>query len=264
MNKLTQFKNLHYQKELLFLPNAWDVVSALVLEQVGFKAIGTTSYGVANSLGYTDGQKIKFDDILALVRKLVRAVKVPITVDVESGYSNNIDDIASNILIIADLGCSGINIEDSLKDEVGLSDTPKQCDLIHAIRSKLEANGFGDFFINVRTDTFLQISDPLDETIERAISYVNSGASGIFVPGLYKINEIERVVSSISVPLNLMSLPNLTNANILSDIGVKRFSLGYAFSEATVSFIEKSAQKIFTERNTHELYSDYKIKTSFR
>ncbi len=108
MDKLSLFKDMHFQSELLFLPNAWDVVSAMVLEQAGFKAIGTTSYGVARAMGYEDGQRIEFDDLLGLVKKMISIIGVPITVDMEAGYSNNIITVSHNVMKVADLCASGI------------------------------------------------------------------------------------------------------------------------------------------------------------
>ncbi len=266
MNKLSDFQKMHKQKELLFLPNAWDVLSALILQQVGFKAIGTTSWGVANAMGYKDGERIQFDDLLALVEKMVSAVEIPITVDIESGYADNITVVADNVLKIADLGVSGINIEDSLKCEPGLRDKNKQCELIVEIKNKLHKNGYREFFINARTDTYLQKKNPLNETIERSIDYVSSGADGIFVPGICESDEIKKLVDAIDAPLNVMSLPNLTDINTsrLNELGVKRFSLGSAFSDATVSFIEESARMLFTKQNTGKLYTGCDIRTLFK
>ncbi len=113
---------MHDQSELLFLPNAWDVLSAIILEQAGFKAIGTTSWGVANAMGYKDGEKIQFDDLFTLVKKMVSVIEIPITVDIEAGYSENITVVTDNVLKIADLGVSGINIEDSLKNKFALNE----------------------------------------------------------------------------------------------------------------------------------------------
>ncbi len=266
MNKLSDFKKMHQQKELLFLPNAWDVLSALILQQVGFKAIGTTSWGIANSMGYKDGERIEFDALVALIDKMVLAVEIPITVDIESGYADNATAVAENVLKIADLGVSGINIEDSLKRESALRDKNTQCELIMQIKNKLDENGYREFFINARTDTYLQNKNPLSETIERSIDYVGSGADGIFVPGVCDSDEIKQLVDAIDAPLNVMSLPNLTDisASRLNELGVKRFSLGNAFSDATVSFIEQSARMLFTKQNTDALYAGDKIRTAFK
>jgi len=198
MDKLSYFKGLHDQTELLFLPNAWDVLSAIVLEQAGFKAIGTTSYGVARAMGHEDGQNIEFDDLLNLVTKMISAVDIPITVDIESGYSDDITVVSDNVLKLACLGVVGVNIEDSLKeDQPKLNDKRKQCELLENVRSSLDNNGYKNFFINARIDTYLQKDDPFNETIERATAYANSGADGIFVPGLVDFDEIKKVVDSI-------------------------------------------------------------------
>jgi len=264
MNKKLAFKAMHEHEELLFLPNAWDILSALILEQAGFKAIGTTSWGVANAKGYKDGERIQFDDLLTLVKKMIAVVEIPITVDIESGYSDNATVVANNVLKIAELGASGINIEDSLKNNSGLNDKNTQCELIAQIRNKLDGNGYHEFFINARTDTYLQKKDPLNDTIDRAVAYISSGANGIFVPGLWQSDEIAKLVESIDAPLNVMSLPNLTNIDSLNKLGVKRFSLGPAFSNATISFIEEQARILFTEQNTKNLYASCDIKTSFK
>ena len=236
--------------------------------RAGRFAIGTTSYGVARAMGYEDGQRIKFDDLLGLVKKMISAIEVPITVDMEAGYSNNITTVSDNVIKIADLGASGINIEDSLKNgEPKLNDVNKQCALFEAIRNRLDSNGYGNFFINARIDTYLQNETPnetpFEETIKRANAYVSSGANGIFVPGLSQFDEIEKVVKSIEAPLNIMSLPTLTECDNLNKIGVKRFSTGYAFSDATISFIEKMANKLYAKQETKDLYTDHRISTSF-
>ncbi len=264
MKKLIDFKKMHEQEKLLFLPNAWDVISALVLEQAGFKAIGTTSKGVANAMGYKDGERLPFDDLLALVKKMVSVVEIPITVDIESGYADSATDVVDNILKIADLGVSGINIEDSLKNNTALNDKERQCELIAKIRDKLDGRGYPEFFINARIDTYLQKKDPLNDTIERAVDYVSSGANGIFVPGLCQSDEIEKVVTSIDAPLNLMSLPSLTDIERLNEIGVKRFSLGPAFSNATISFIEENARILFKEQDIKKLYANSDMITLFK
>ena len=116
----SRFKAMHYQKKAFLLPTVWDVQTAIILEQAGFKAIGTTSWGVANSLGYKDGQKISFDVIFSLARKIISAVNIPVSIDIESGYSEDPSSVVNNVLKLADLGVSGINIEDSLKHEKGL------------------------------------------------------------------------------------------------------------------------------------------------
>lgn len=263
MDKLAQFRAMHQQDELLFLPNAWDVLSALVLEQCGFKAVGTTSWGVANAMGCKDGQNIQFSELLALLNKMVSSVSIPVTVDIESGYSDDINTVADNVLKIAELGGAGINIEDSLKNSKGLVEVPTQTKCIEKIRAKLDNNGYADFFINARLDTYFLLDKPLQGTKSRAKHYCESGANGIFVPGLSQADEIKQVVASIDAPLNVMSLPNLTDVGVLNRLGVKRFSIGNALSDATTAFIEQQASQLMANQDTSHLYDRKKTTTRF-
>jgi len=262
--KLMTFKTMHEQKELLFLPNAWDLLSALILQQSGYKAIATTSWGVANAMGYKDGEQIEFKELLTLAEKMVNTLDIPVSIDIESGYSQNSDIIADNVLKLAEVGVSGVNFEDSLKSSSGLISVEKQCKLLKKMRSRLDSHGYSDFFINARIDTYFQLDNPVDETIIRANQYHNSGANGIFVPGLSQNEEIKQVVSAIIAPLNLMSLPNLTDVNSLNQLGVKRFSIGPSLSNATTAFIESSAREVLALQNTKSLYNNCEVKTVFR
>jgi len=264
MNKLLNFKKMHENDEPLFLANAWDVLSALILEQSGFKAIGTTSWGVANALGYSDGEKITFEQLLALANKMVSTVDIPVTVDVESGYSENINIITDNVLKIAEIGAVGINFEDSSKDGTTLLDVSKQCQILERIRSRLDNNGFTDFFINARTDTYFLLSDPLAETISRSTAYINSGVNGIFVPAISDSEEIKEIVSSVNAPLNTMSLPNLTEVKLMRELGVKRFSIGPALSNGVINFIEQKSKELLDLQSTVSLYKNCDVHTIFK
>ena len=264
MKKDISFKEMHQQPELLFLPNAWDIISAMILEQAGFKAIATTSWGISNSLGYKDGENIQFNELLSLVSKMVTAVNIPVSVDIESGYALDNVQVADNVLKIADIGVSGINIEDSLKETAGLIDTATQCDRIDKIRNNLDQHGYTDFFINARVDTYFQLKDPLNETISRSMNYVSSGANGIFVPGLSQSDEIKEIVNAINAPINVMSLPGLADVASLNELGVKRFSIGNALSDATTAFIEQQSHQILELQNTSGLYDNSIVKTVFR
>ncbi|WCM59962.1 isocitrate lyase/PEP mutase family protein [Paenibacillus polymyxa] len=234
MNKIQQFHALHTSEELLFLGNAWDMLSALALEKAGFKAIGTTSWGIANTLGFSDGELIDFDQHVSIIRT-----------------------IAEHVLRVADVGVAGINIEDSLKTQKGLRGVGLHSNLLSKIRTALDARGFQAFFINARTDTYLQMDAPFSETIERAKAYVDSGASGIFVPGLKSDEEIREVVFHIHAPLNVLSLPGLTNVHQLQQLGVKRFSFGNAFSDKIIVALQKNAEQLIELQDTSHLYEDF-------
>ncbi|MED3575553.1 isocitrate lyase/phosphoenolpyruvate mutase family protein [Cytobacillus praedii] len=256
MNKIQQFNDMHSTGELLFLGNAWDLLSALTLEKAGFKAIGTTSWGIANSLGYADGELIDFQRHLKIIKNIAQNVKVPVSADIEAGYGEDTETIVENVLRTADVGVAGINIEDSYKKQHGLQEIAKHCSLLNNIRTALENHGYKDFYINARTDTYLQKQSPLLETIERAKAYVESGASGIFVPGLMAEDEIKELTIHVKAPLNVMSLPGLTNCNKLKDLGVRRFSFGNALSDKIIAYLEKNASELVASMDTAHLYEN--------
>ncbi|PAD84186.1 carboxyphosphonoenolpyruvate phosphonomutase [Niallia circulans] len=254
MNKMKEFKELHFSEDLLFLGNAWDLLSALTLEKAGFKAIGTTSWGIANSLGYSDGELIDFDRHLAIIKTITENVKIPVSADIEAGYSEDIDKIINNVLRTAEIGVAGINIEDSLKKSNELREITQHCKLMEKMRAALDRNGYKDFYINARTDTYLKRKNPLLETMERARAYVESGASGIFVPGLREDKEIKEIAKNVSAPLNLLSLPGLTNCHMLKELGVRRFSFGNALSDSVIVHLEKKVGELLEFKDTSSLY----------
>ncbi|MBD8028256.1 isocitrate lyase/phosphoenolpyruvate mutase family protein [Ureibacillus sp. Re31] len=254
MNKIQEFNEMHFSSDILFLGNAWDVLSALLLEKAGFKAIGTTSWGIAHSFGLKDGEMIDFNQHLAVIKTIVDNVHVPVTADIEAGYGEDIETIVQNVLKVADLGVVGINIEDSLKKQNGLKKISEHRELLSAIRSALDNRGYHHFYINARTDTYFLIDNPLSETIERAKVYVESGASGIFVPGLKEEDEIREITTNINAPLNLLSLPELTNCNKLKELGVKRFSFGNALYDNVFDYLENRTSELVTLKDTSLLY----------
>lgn len=256
MDKIQEFNELHTSSDLLFLGNAWDLLSALLLEKAGFKAIGTTSWGIANTLGFPDGERIPFEKHLAIIQAITENVNVPVSADIEAGYSEAEDTIIQHVLQTANVGVAGINIEDSLKTKNGLREIKDHCRLLTKMRTALDQNGFKNFFINARTDTYLQRNLALSETIERATAYVESGASGIFVPGLVNEDEIKEVSSTVKAPLNVLSVPGLTDCEKMKEIGVRRFSFGNAFSDRVIAYIEKNATQLLTDMDTELLYKN--------
>jgi 2-methylisocitrate lyase-like PEP mutase family enzyme len=243
MNRIQRFKELHQAEKMLLLGNAWDLPSALALERSGFQAIGTTSWGIAQSRGYGDGEQLDFAVHVSIVKSMVSRVNVPVSADIESGYGQDDAAIIANVLRIADAGASGINIEDSPKQQADLRETGLHGDLIAGIRTALDNNGFRDFYINARVDAFVRKLG-LTETIDRAKAYVNSGASGIFVPFLKDDEDIRLAAAQISAPLNVMYVDGLANAAELEALGVKRQSFGGTFYRRTFDFLERSAAQI--------------------
>lgn len=256
------FFELNKKYDCFVLGNVWDTLSAIILEQKGFLALGTTSWGIANVLGYNDGEKISFSDYFDVIKRIKSAINIPLSIDIESGFSQDENQIICNILSLAEIGCLAINIEDSSKEGIKDKDTHKQ--LIYNIKNNLLKNGYSDFFVNARIDTYLQSGDALQETIIRAKAYESAGADGIFVPCLTNIFQIQSIIKNINIPLNIMSLPNCTNVNEMRRIGVKRFSLGNAMSDAVISYIEDLCSRLLVEQKIDILFAHNKIKTRFK
>ena len=219
------FSQLHYKDELLLIGNVWDVTTAKIFEANGFKAIATSSAALANALGYEDGQQLPFDLLLETVTRINKAVSIPLSVDMERGYSETIPGILHNIEKLYDAGAVGINIEDSLPDK-----NVRTCESFQKIISSIAAFGIKKnmpLFINARTDSFL-LKDPnaLSETISRVQAYEAAGAHGIFVPYLCEIADIKKIVEATSLPVSVFCMANLPGFKALSNAGIKRVSMG--------------------------------------
>ncbi len=257
------FKTLHEKGNCLVLGGAWNPLSAMIMEQKGFKALGTTSWGVANEFGYQDGEKISFDDYVFMVKKMLAVISIPLSVDIETGFSNNDSGVAENVLRLAELGVAGINIEDSSKDNTALVSVDAFSARLEKIRTTLDTKGFTDFFVNARIDTYLQLENPLAETISRAQNFEKHGANGIFVPVMSDDTDIKVLISEIKVPLNILSLPNFSDVEHAKKIGVRRLSFGNAMSDAIISDIEGYSDKILSNNNTSSLYDHEELSTNF-
>lgn len=214
------FHALHQSDKPLVIGNAWDVPSALAAEKTGYAAIGTSSAAIATMLGYADGEGMPFSDLLRIVERIRATTSIPLSVDIEAGYG----DAAAHAAQLAGLGVAGINIEDSVVVD-GKRSLRKAEDLaaqIRAIRAVAP-----DLFINARTDPFLLgIGDALQETLRRARLYAESGADGIFAPCITRPEDIREVTGAIAKPLNVMCMPNLPDFATLTQLGVKRISMG--------------------------------------
>src|SRR5579864_2911414 len=164
-----QFLELHHGPKILVLPNAWDVASARIFEEAGFPAIGTTSAGVANSLGYPDGQKIPREEMLAAVRRIAEAVEVPVTADVEAGFGSTPEEVAGTAQAVIAAGAVGMNLEDGVEgNHDSLADVNLQKEIIQAVLEVVDGAGV-PFVLNARTDVFLNGIGPAETRLERTI-----------------------------------------------------------------------------------------------
>jgi 2-methylisocitrate lyase-like PEP mutase family enzyme len=226
------FRNLHQGSGLLLLPNAWDAVSARLIESLGAKAIATTSAGLAWSNGYPDGNALPEDQLVAAIREIARVIRVPLTVDIETGYSDDPEVVAELVARILDVGVVGINIED------GAGSAELLCEKIAAIRDRIAHSDF-DLFINARTDVYLRGvasgKAAIEEVLSRAARYRAVGGDGLFVPGLAVADAMAMISGAIApMPLNIMALPNLPLMDTLQKSGVRRLSAGSSLAQAAL------------------------------
>ncbi|WP_322053221.1 isocitrate lyase/PEP mutase family protein [Paraburkholderia bannensis] len=255
MSSASTFRQLHDNTSPLLLPNAWDAGSARLIESLGAPAIATTSAGFAWALGYPDGRMLPFDEVVASVRRIVRVLNVPLSVDIEHGYSDDPRTVADNVMRLVDLGIAGINIED------GSDPASLLASKIEATR-RLAANSGSDLFINARSDVFLanlaEKSKQPEESIARGNLYASAGADGLFLPALAQPSDIEAIVGATRLPLNVMAVPGLADAATLGKLGVRRLSAGSGLSQVVLGKAKAIAQD-FLENGGSAAFSDHPL-----
>jgi 2-methylisocitrate lyase-like PEP mutase family enzyme len=236
--KAELFRKLHEGPEVLVLPNAWDAISARLMESEGFPAVATTSAGCAAVLGYTDGQRIPRIEMIFLVSKIAAAVDVPVTADVEAGY----DDIVKTTLDVVGAGAVGLNLEDFVADE--LMPVAMQLDRIRTIRQTCGMS----IVINARTDIYLAaIGDPatrFERTVDRLNAYRDAGADCLFVPGVKDAETIGRLVQAVHGPLNILASPGAPSIVEMKSLGVARVTLGSGPSRVALGAARRLARDL--------------------
>lgn len=243
-----QFLQLHCGPRTLLLPNVWDVASARIVEAEGFPALATTSAGVANALGYRDGQQIPLDDLLWIVRRIVRVVKVPLSVDFEAGYADDPKQVAANCRQLLDAGGVGINLEDGTGNpEKPLVDVSQHVEKIRAIREMAGAAGV-HLVINARTDVFLDaVGAPetrFGHAVDRLAQYRQAGADCLFVPGVTDLPTITQLVQALRAPVNILATAGSPSVSELEQAGVARVSLGSGPMRTTMGLLRRIAQEL--------------------
>jgi len=241
------FRTMHHGPKILLLPNVWDVASARILEEAGFGAMATTSAGIAFTLGYPDGQKISREEMLARVGRIARAVKVPVTADVEAGYGDRAEDAAETARGVIEAGAVGMNLEDGADRPGQLVELSLQLEKIRAIReTALKSRVL--LVLNARTDVYLeQVGAPENrygETIRRLLAYRDAGADCVFAPGVRDVETIPRLVRDVQCPLNILAGPGFPSVPELEKLGVARVSLGSAPMRATLGLVRRMAEEL--------------------
>ncbi|HEX8650730.1 MAG TPA: isocitrate lyase/phosphoenolpyruvate mutase family protein [Pyrinomonadaceae bacterium] len=244
------FREMHHGTKILILPNAWDVASARIFEAVGFGALGTTSAGVAASLGYPDGQRIPLDDMLRVVRRIAEGVMVPVTADIEAGFGVTEGAVAETVTSVIRAGAIGINLEDGTDNpESPLIDLNEHAAKVGAAKQAARSADV-PIVINARTDVYLlevgERSSRLQETVRRANSYLEAGADCVFVPGLGDAEVIAMLVREVAGPINILAGRGVPTIPELVELGVARVSVGSGLMRAALAFTKSAAEGLLS------------------
>ncbi len=233
------FHALHQGPEILRLPNAWDAGSARLIESLGAKAIATTSAGVAWAHGYPDGDALPLEMLVATVGETARVVSIPVSADIEGGYSDDPHEVGDVVAAVIEAGAVGINLED------GGGSPELLAAKIEQARAAADRAGVG-LFINARTDVYLRGlasgAAAVEETVRRARLYAAAGADGIFAPGAADPEEIAALAEAIDRPLNVLARPGLADAAELERLGVRRLSAGSGICQSLYGQTKRLAQ----------------------
>ena len=244
--------------EILVMPGAYDVLSALLFAQMGFKAIQGTSGGIAAALGYPDGEVMRRDQFIELSGNFAATVSVPFNADGERGYGDE-NGVRDTVRALVARGVAGMNLEDgAAKGKGGLVEISEQLRKIKAVMDTKRELG-SEFFLNARVDSFHVITDDLkkavDEAIQRGNAYAEAGADCIFYLFLHSAEIIGRLAKEVKAPISILAGPQSPSVQHLQDLGVARVSYGSGFTKAAITATRRLAQEIL-EKGTCNLLKE--------
>jgi len=238
LERVERFRTLNDEGPILVLPGAWDFVSARLLESEGFPCLGTTSTGVCWSLGRQGG----WEAFLAASARIVGAVDVPVSLDIEAGFSRTPEGVAEHVRQAIGIGACGINLEDGISDR-GLGDPALHADKVRAAR-EVGTQHACPLYVNARTDVFLGGGDDLAEAVRRGQRCAEAGADMFFVPGVRDAGDVAVLVAEVPLPLNVYALPGVPNARELAELGVRRLSVGCGLLQSALADARRRAREL--------------------
>lgn len=240
------FRARHRQRPVLLLPNAWDPLSARIFEVAGFEAMATTSAGVAWALGYSDGERAPWAEVVAATRRIVRVTRVPVTADIEAGYGATPEAVGAHVTEIIATGVVGINLEDGRGGTPAIRDIDDASARIHAARVAAERAGI-PIVINARTDLYhlpRADEDRFSETLARCRAYLAAGADCVYPFGLRDLDSIAALTSALEAPVNITGRAGMPDAAELERRGVARITIASAPTLVAMSAIRKLAEDL--------------------
>lgn len=256
--KSRKLRDLVRAPEILIMPGAYDVLSALLFEQMGFKAIQGTSGGIAASVGYLDGEAMSRDQFIALSGAFAAAVSVPFNADGERGYGDE-NGVRETVRALIARGVAGMNLEDgAAKGKGGLVEVSEQLRKIKAVMETKRELG-SEFFLNARVDSFHAMPDDpkraLHEAIHRGNAYAEAGGDCIFYLFLHSAQTIGTIAKEVHAPISILAGPQSPSVQELQDLGVARVSYGSGFTKAAITATKRLAQEIL-EKGTCNMLKD--------
>ena len=254
------FRSLHEDRsKILVLPNAWDVASARLFENMGFSVIATSSAGMLVSLGYPDGEDIGRESFLSAVKRISSVLSAPLSVDSISGFGITPQEIAITIKGLIESGAVGLNIEDFNHKTRKLFPVEKQIEKLKAIK-RVGKSMRVPIVINARTDALRYAeggdAEKFDEAVCRANSYRDVGVDCVYPMGLTERTAISKFVKSVdNFPVNVMIRNGLPTIKELQELGVVRVSFGPSASYATMGLLKRISKEVL-EKGTFSLLVD--------
>jgi 2-methylisocitrate lyase-like PEP mutase family enzyme len=257
LERAERFRRLHEGPGILVVGSVWDAGSAVVFEREGFDALATSSAGVAFSLGRPDGECLAREELLAAIARIVAAVRVPVSADVERGYGREPREVGETCRGVLEAGAVGVNLEDASSDhERRLVDEGLQVEKIRAVRAMADAFGV-HLVINARCDGYLLgIGDDATrfaDTVHRLNRYYEAGADCLFAPGVTDRQTIERLVAELTGPLNILATAGAPPVAELATLGVRRVSQGSGPARAALA----ATRRVARELKRHGTYDAY-------
>jgi len=241
----SKFRALHAEPGSFVIPNPWDVGSTRIMEKLGFRAVATTSGGMAYGLGKCDGA-VSRTQTLAHCRSIVNSTSLPVSADLENGFGDHPEDVAQTIVDVAETAVAGCSIEDYTGNPgSAIFDKALAVERVQAASEACSSLGH-DFVLTARCENLVWEEKELSEVIDRLLAYESAGADVLFAPGLNDLGDIKSVVSELTKPVTvIMSDPSAQfGVGELTDLGVKRISIGSSFSQLAYGHVISAAREI--------------------
>lgn len=234
-----RFRALHSHGTFV-MPNPWDLGTARFLESLGFSALATTSWGLAASLGRPD-QTVTRDEMLTHTTSLVTAISVPLNIDSERCYADDLAGVTETVRLLAEAGAAGCSIEDYNPATRAIDPIELATERVAAAAEGAKRSGL---VLTARAENPFYGFRDLDDTIARLCSYRDAGAEVVYAPGLVEVDDIARVVAETGVPVNVLARSNGPSVSRLSELGVRRISTGGALARASFELLNRAAREL--------------------